>query len=40
MKIYFAAPMFAKSDLLYNEQIVKEVRAISSKTFNLSSSRK
>ena len=31
MKIYFAAPMFAKSDLLYNEQIVKEVRAISSK---------
>ena len=31
MKIYFAAPMFAKSDLLCNEQIVKEVRAISSK---------
>ena len=31
MKIYFAAPIFAKSDLLYNEQIVKEVRAISSK---------
>ena len=29
MKIYFAAPMFAKSDLLYNEQIVKEVRALS-----------
>ncbi|EMW6226958.1 nucleoside 2-deoxyribosyltransferase, partial [Enterococcus faecium] len=24
MKIYFAAPMFAKSDLLYNQQLVKE----------------
>lgn len=26
MKIYFAAPMFAKSDLLYNQQLVKEIR--------------
>ncbi|MCB8595596.1 nucleoside 2-deoxyribosyltransferase [Enterococcus faecium] len=30
MKIYFAAPMFAKSDLLYNQQLVKEIRELSS----------
>ncbi|WP_165006044.1 MULTISPECIES: nucleoside 2-deoxyribosyltransferase [unclassified Enterococcus] len=29
MKIYFAAPMFAKSDLLYNEMIVKRIRELS-----------
>lgn len=26
MKIYFAAPMFAKSDLLYNAELVKKLR--------------
>jgi nucleoside 2-deoxyribosyltransferase len=26
MKIYFAAPLFAKSDLLYNAMLVKEIR--------------
>ncbi|MBP1044690.1 nucleoside 2-deoxyribosyltransferase [Enterococcus sp. BWM-S5] len=30
MKIYFAGPMFAKADLLYNEYLVKEIRALSS----------
>lgn len=29
MKIYFAGPMFAKADLLYNEYLVKEIRALS-----------
>lgn len=28
MKIYFASPMFAKADLLYNEYLVKEIRAL------------
>lgn len=28
MKIYFAGPMFAKADLLYNEYLVKEIRAL------------
>jgi nucleoside 2-deoxyribosyltransferase len=28
MKIYFAAPMFAKSDLRYNDYLVKQIRAI------------
>lgn len=28
MKIYFAGPMFAKADLLYNEFLVKEIRAL------------
>ncbi|EOH99157.1 hypothetical protein UAY_01934 [Enterococcus moraviensis ATCC BAA-383] len=28
MKIYFAGPMFAKSDLLYNEHLVKQIRAL------------
>lgn len=26
MKIYFAGPMFAKADLLYNEYLVKKIR--------------
>lgn len=26
MKIYFAAPMFAKSDLIYNAYLVKQIR--------------
>lgn len=30
MKIYFAGPMFAKADLLYNEYLVKEIRALDS----------
>ncbi|MDT2837807.1 nucleoside 2-deoxyribosyltransferase [Enterococcus durans] len=29
MKIYFAAPLFAKSDLLYNAMLVKKIRAVS-----------
>ena len=29
MKIYFAAPLFAKSDLLYNAMLVKEIRTLS-----------
>ena len=29
MKIYFAAPLFAKSDLLYNAMLVKKIRTIS-----------
>lgn len=28
MKIYFAGPMFAKADLLYNEFLVKQIRAL------------
>jgi nucleoside 2-deoxyribosyltransferase len=28
MNIYFAAPLFAKSDLLYNAEIVNQIRAI------------
>lgn len=28
MKIYFAGPMFAKADLLYNAYLVKEIRAL------------
>lgn len=28
MKIYFAGPMFAKADLLYNEYLVKKVREL------------
>ncbi|EOH99716.1 hypothetical protein UAW_00869 [Enterococcus haemoperoxidus ATCC BAA-382] len=28
MNIYFAGPMFAKADLLYNEYLVKEIRAL------------
>lgn len=28
MKIYFAGPMFAKSDLLYNEFLVKKIRKL------------
>lgn len=30
MNIYFAAPLFAKGDLLYNESLVKKIREISS----------
>ncbi|WP_321388104.1 nucleoside 2-deoxyribosyltransferase [uncultured Enterococcus sp.] len=30
MKIYFAGPMFAKADLLYNDYLVKEIRALDS----------
>ncbi|EPH96509.1 nucleoside 2-deoxyribosyltransferase [Enterococcus faecalis 13-SD-W-01] len=29
MNIYFAGPMFAKSDLLYNEMLVKKIRELS-----------
>lgn len=29
MNIYFAAPLFAKSDLLYNAMLVKKIRAVS-----------
>lgn len=29
MNIYFAAPLFAKSDLLYNALLVKKIRAVS-----------
>ncbi|TVS90733.1 nucleoside 2-deoxyribosyltransferase, partial [Enterococcus durans] len=29
MNIYFAAPLFAKSDLLYNAMLVKKIRAAS-----------
>ncbi|MGM9904447.1 nucleoside 2-deoxyribosyltransferase [Enterococcus hirae] len=29
MNIYFAAPLFAKSDLLYNDMLVKKIREIS-----------
>lgn len=29
MKIYFAAPLFTKSDLLYNAMLVKKIRTIS-----------
>lgn len=29
MKIYFAAPLFAKSDLLYNAMLVEEIRTFS-----------
>lgn len=29
MKIYFAGPMFAQADLLYNDYLVKKIRAIS-----------
>ncbi|MBO0472931.1 nucleoside 2-deoxyribosyltransferase [Enterococcus sp. DIV0840] len=28
MKIYFAGPMFAKADLLYNEYLVKKIREL------------
>ncbi|MEI5988859.1 hypothetical protein A5881_000346 [Enterococcus termitis] len=28
MKLYFAGPMFAKADLLYNEYMVKQIRAL------------
>lgn len=28
MKIYFAGPMFAKADLLYNEFLVEQIRAL------------
>ncbi|ALS00934.1 nucleoside 2-deoxyribosyltransferase [Enterococcus silesiacus] len=28
MKLYFAGPMFAKSDLLYNEFLVKKIREL------------
>ncbi|WP_086312812.1 nucleoside 2-deoxyribosyltransferase [Enterococcus sp. 7F3_DIV0205] len=28
MKLYFAGPMFAKADLLYNEYMVKQIRDI------------
>ncbi|EOL43364.1 nucleoside 2-deoxyribosyltransferase [Enterococcus caccae] len=28
MKIYFAGPMFAKADLLYNEYMVKKIREL------------
>ncbi|MGG5358585.1 MULTISPECIES: nucleoside 2-deoxyribosyltransferase [unclassified Enterococcus] len=31
MNIYFAGPMFAKSDLLYNEMLVKKIRELSPK---------
>lgn len=31
MKIYFAGPMFAQADLLYNDHLVKKIRAISEK---------
>ncbi|MBO0461990.1 MULTISPECIES: nucleoside 2-deoxyribosyltransferase [Enterococcus] len=30
MNIYFAAPLFAKGDLLYNESLAKKIRGISS----------
>ncbi|MDN6251286.1 MAG: nucleoside 2-deoxyribosyltransferase, partial [Tetragenococcus koreensis] len=26
MKVYFAAPMFAKSDLIYNSYLVEKIR--------------
>ncbi|HFC9341377.1 TPA: nucleoside 2-deoxyribosyltransferase, partial [Enterococcus hirae] len=29
MNIYFAAPLFAKSDLLYNAKLVEEIRSLS-----------
>lgn len=29
MNIYFAGPMFAQADLLYNDHLVKKIRAIS-----------
>ncbi len=29
MNIYFAAPLFAKGDLLYNAMLVKKIRAVS-----------
>ena len=29
MNIYFAAPLFAKSDLLYNAMLIKKIRAVS-----------
>lgn len=29
MNIYFAAPLFAKSDLLYNAMLVKKIQAVS-----------
>jgi nucleoside 2-deoxyribosyltransferase len=28
MKLYFAGPMFAKADLLYNDYLVKKIRAL------------
>ncbi|GGC80110.1 nucleoside 2-deoxyribosyltransferase [Enterococcus wangshanyuanii] len=31
MKIYFAGPMFAKADLLYNDYLVKNIRALDDK---------
>lgn len=30
MNIYFAGPLFAKADLLYNEYLVKKIRALDS----------